>query len=82
MRVRAVGVLLCRVWVVQVTKISQKRVDCNILAVDGHSLAEPFRGFIRYEEEGRVRSVVENLALDAASLFLLVKTQFCVTPAS
>ncbi|PHJ23706.1 3 -5 exoribonuclease csl4 [Cystoisospora suis] len=34
----------------QVTKISQKRVDCNILAVDGLSLAEPFRGFIRSQD--------------------------------
>ncbi|PFH34532.1 putative 3'-5' exoribonuclease csl4 [Besnoitia besnoiti] len=34
----------------QVTKISQRRVDCSILAVDGHTLAEPFRGFIRSQD--------------------------------
>ncbi|CBZ52352.1 3'-5' exoribonuclease CSL4, related [Neospora caninum Liverpool] len=34
----------------QVTKISHHRVDCSILAVDGQTLAEPFRGFIRSQD--------------------------------
>ncbi|EPT30108.1 3'-5' exoribonuclease csl4, putative [Toxoplasma gondii ME49] len=34
----------------QVAKVARHRVECSILAVDGHTLAEPFRGFIRSQD--------------------------------